>query len=266
MNRKMTPRDRITEILEQKNITQKDLAKRIGISESQVSRILSGETSTISSDTLIALSKEFNVSTDYLLCLTDISTQKNSDISELGLSEVTVRKLVEGSLNNDVLNRLMEHKDFPFLLKLIQIYFCDTAALGMASRNESMDFLIELLTEYGQENPEYKEEIRHDQDVIRTQKMRPHEAETEKIKEVLFRMMKDIKQDFENQIPASPLIMVESMKDMLKTVPRDKRRSTKRDIVNYVSKQMEKQCRNLDSESLELVRDIAERILTLTKQ
>ena len=90
MNRKMTPRDRITEILEQKNITQKDLAKRIGISESQVSRILSGETSTISSDTLIALSKEFNVSTDYLLCLTDISTQKNSDISELGLSEVTV--------------------------------------------------------------------------------------------------------------------------------------------------------------------------------
>ena len=96
--------------------------------------------------------------------------------------------------------------------------------------------------------------------------MRPHEAETEKIKEVLFRMMKDIKQDFENQVPASPLIMVESMKDMLKTVPRDKRRSAKRDIVNYVSRQMEKQCRNLDPEALELVRDIAERILTLTKQ
>lgn len=57
--------------------------------------------------------------------------------------------------------------------------------------------------------------------------MRPHEAETEKIKEVLFRMMKDIKQDFENQIPASPLVMAESMKDMLKTVPRDKHRSTK---------------------------------------
>ena len=70
------------------------------------------------------------------------------------------------------------------------------------------------------------------------------EAE-EKIKEVLFRMMKDIKQDFENQIPTSPLIMVESMKDMLKTVPRDKRRSTKRDIVNYISRQMEKQCKTL---------------------
>ena len=120
------------------------------------------------------------------------------------------------------------------------------------------------MTEYGEGNPEYKDEIRKDQDVVKAQKMRPHEAETEKIKEVLFRMMKDIKQDFENQIPTSPLIMAESMKDMLKNVPRDKRRSTKRDIVNYVSRQMEKQCKALDQEALELVRDIAEQVLKKT--
>ena len=85
MERKATPRDRIIELLEQKDMSQKVLANRIGLSESQVSRIKSGETSTLNSEILIALSKEFNVSTDYLLCLTDISTPKNSDISELGL-------------------------------------------------------------------------------------------------------------------------------------------------------------------------------------
>ena len=265
MARELTPGERIDLLREQKGWKQAELAERIGVHPSQISRIKTGNTASISSDILISLAKEFGVSTDYILGLTPISTPKNSDISELGLSEVAVRKLLEGSLNTDVLNRLMEHKDFPFLLKLIQIYFCDTAALGISSRNESMDFLIELLTEYGEENPEYKDEIRKDQDVVKAQKMRPHEAETEKIKDVLFRMMKDIKQDFENQIPASPLIMAESMKDMLKTVPRDKRRSTKRDIVNYVSRQMEKQCKTLDPEALELVRDIAERILSVTK-
>lgn len=266
MARELTPSERIDLLREQKGLTQAELAERIGVHPSQISRIKTGSTASISSDILIALAKEFGVSTDYILGLTPISAQKNSDISELGLSEAAVRKLLDGSINTDVLNRLMEHKDFPFLLKLIQIYFCDTAALGMTSRNDSMDFLIEVLTEFGQENPEYKEEIYHDQEVIKAQKMRPHEAETEKIKEVLFRMMKDIKQDYENHIPTSPITAVESMKDMLKTVPRDKRRSTKRDIVNYVSKQMEKQCKTLDPEALELVRDIAERILIMAKK
>ena len=262
----MTPGERIVELQEQKGLSQAELANRIGLSASQLSRIESGKTPSISSETLIALSKEFQVSTDYILGLTAISAPKNSDISELGLSEVAVRELLDGFVNTDVLNRLMEHKDFGFLLKLIQIYFCDTAALGMASRNESMDFLIDVLTDFSKENPEYKEEIRRDQDVIKAQKMRPHDVETEKIKEVLFRMMRDIKQDFENKIPTSPIAMVGSMKEMLANVPRDKRRIAKRDIVNYVSRQMEKQCIGLDQGTLELVHDISERLSQMTSR
>ena len=155
MARELTPGERIDLLREQKGWKQAELAERIGVHPSQISRIKTGNTASISSDILIALAKEFGVSADYILGLTPISTPKNSDISELGLSEVAVRKLLDGTINTDVLNRLMEHKDFPFLLKLIQIYFCDTAALGIASRNESMDFLIELLTEYGEEHPEY---------------------------------------------------------------------------------------------------------------
>ena len=134
----------------------------------------------------------------------------------------------------------------------------------MTSRNESMDFLIELLTEYGEEHPEYKEEIRKDQDVVKARKMRPHEAETEKIKEVLFRMMRDIKQDFENSIPTSPITMAGSMKEMLATLPRDKRKIAKQEIINYVSKNLEKQCRDLDPGALELVHDISEKLLKMT--
>ena len=123
-----------------------------------------------------------------------------------------------------------------------------------------------MLTDFGQENTEYKDEVKHDQDVLKAQKMKPHEAETEKIKEVLFRMMRDIKQDIENSIPISPITMTGSMKEMLAAIPRDKRRNAKQEIVNYVSKNLEKQCRNLDPGALELVHDISERILNMTKK
>lgn len=261
--RELTPSERIDQLRDEKGWKQAELAERIGVNPSQISRIISGNTASISSDILIGLAKEFGVSADYILGLTPVRAPKNSDIAELGLSEVAVRKLLDGSINTDILNRLIEHKDFPFLLKLIQIYFCDTAALGMASRNESIDFVIEMLTDFGQENTEYKDEVKHDQDVLKAQKMKPHEAETEKIKEVLFRMMRDIKQDIENSIPISPITMTGSMKEMLAALPRDKRKIAKQEIVNYISKNLEKQCKDLDPGALELVHDIAKRLLAM---
>ena len=45
---------------------QKELAEKIGVSASQLSRIVSGETRTVSSDILIGVAKEFKVSTDYI--------------------------------------------------------------------------------------------------------------------------------------------------------------------------------------------------------
>ena len=175
-----------------------------------------------------------------------------------------MRKLLDGSINTDILNRLMEHSDFPFLLKLIQIYFCDSAALGISSRNESIDFIIGVLTDFSTENPEYKDEVQHDQDVFKAQKMKPHEAENEKIKEVLFRMLREIKQGIENKVPTTPITTAKTTKELLAALPRDKRRIGKHDIVNYVARQMEKQCKSLDREALELVHDISERMLGMS--
>lgn len=52
-------------------VTKSELARRLGISPSQISRIINEETKTISSEILIALAKEFHVSADYILGLTD---------------------------------------------------------------------------------------------------------------------------------------------------------------------------------------------------
>ena len=62
-----TPGERIVKLCEKQQISQRELARRIGVTSSQISRILKGETKTINSDMLMALAQEFGVSTDYIL-------------------------------------------------------------------------------------------------------------------------------------------------------------------------------------------------------
>ena len=108
--------------------------------------------------------------------------------------------------------------------------------MGISSRNESIDFIIGVLNEFSAENPEYKDEVQHDQDVFKAQKMKPHEAENEKIKEVLFRMLRDIKQGIENKVPTTPIMMAGTMKEMLASLPREvRRKATKADIVKLTT-------------------------------
>ena len=67
-----TPGQRISDLCNETHIKQKELAEKIGVSASQLSRIASGETKTVSSDILIGVAKEFKVPTDYILGLSNI--------------------------------------------------------------------------------------------------------------------------------------------------------------------------------------------------
>lgn len=85
MAERETPGQRIRNLREAAFITQKDFAERIGVAPSQLSRIESGETKTISSDILIAIATEFDVSTDYLLGLSTFQKPRNVDVTMTGL-------------------------------------------------------------------------------------------------------------------------------------------------------------------------------------
>ena len=88
-----TPGQRISDLCNGNHITQKELAEKIGVSASQLSRIVSGETRTVSSDILIGVAKEFKVSTDYILGLSTVSVRKSYDISELGLVHLNTHQM-----------------------------------------------------------------------------------------------------------------------------------------------------------------------------
>ena len=84
----------------------------------------------------------------------------------------------------EILNRLLEHKNFPRLISLIQIYFQDTAARGVMARNKVIEMATSSLSDLMKDRPEYRAEARQDIQFMNAQKLGEHEAEIEKINDV----------------------------------------------------------------------------------
>mgnify|MGYP000691882658 CR=1 FL=1 len=80
------------------------------MTHSQISHIESGETKNPNISIVIDAARFFHVSTDYLLGITQITTPKSYDISELGLSEEPVKRLITGRIDINILNCLLEHE------------------------------------------------------------------------------------------------------------------------------------------------------------
>ena len=215
MAERETPGQRIRNLREAAFITQKDFAERIGVAPSQLSRIESGETKTISSDILIAIATEFDVSTDYLLGLSTFQKPRNVDVTMTGLSEVAFNRMVNGEMDMDVLNRLIEHKHFPQLIKIIRIYFADELEYGIQSRNMMLDVLSDTIMEFPTTSEKAEKAKREDVMLFKSQKFAPHEADFERIKNVFLSILKDIKKDMDEKEPTSPPVQMEFLKKLM---------------------------------------------------
>lgn len=191
--------ERIEELRKGRKITQEELAKRIGISKSQLSRIENGDTKTLSSNLLIRLADEFDVSTDYILGRSNVQSRRNYDVSSLGLSEKAIQQLVTKRVNVQVVNCLLEHKTFPYLTRLIYTYFADITARGIQSSNDVLQFGYNLLSNMELADPKQKAERNRDLMAIRSQMHKPNDADLEEIKKVFLSILKDVKKDLNEQ-------------------------------------------------------------------
>ena len=199
--------------------SQKELADKIFVAHSQISRLESGETTNIGSSLLVSLSKIFQVSTDYLLGLTPVSSQKNYDISQLGLSEEVIRRLLSRRINPDVVNRLLEHNQFPSLCVLIQNYFYDIAANGIMSRNAVIDLAIEPLLALKESNPPNKSALTEQINALKASKIQKNEADIEKIKNLLLKILRDIKAEMAEQQLLGPVATAEAVDGIRAALP-----------------------------------------------
>ena len=200
-------------------LSKAQLSERTGIGTSQLSRIENEKITHISSDILIKLAKEFNVSVDYILGLTTIRTTRNYDISQLGLSEKAVKALISKNIDVDILNQILEHKNFPYMISMIKSYFDNSISYGIMARNEIINFATSTLAAFARDNPEHKKEAKQDIMFLNSQKLGEHEAELEKIKNTFMAILRDIQKNIENNSEKPTAITAEQLEQMKSELP-----------------------------------------------
>ena len=139
-----TVRERLADLMKYHKVSQTDLALKIGCGDSLLSRFLTGKTDKIGDENIIRIARVFNVSTDFLLGVTNVPDRKNYEIDELGLSAQAARNLYTGKVNTQVVNRLLESPRFAELTYILEQYFDDTLAAGYAAQNQMYATLSSL--------------------------------------------------------------------------------------------------------------------------
>ncbi|MBR4425810.1 MAG: helix-turn-helix transcriptional regulator [Oscillospiraceae bacterium] len=188
---------RIYHLRDYRCMTNRELAGRIGISESQLSRIERGKTATVSSDILTGLSREFKVSADYILGLSP--TKENSHVlSELRLSEAACEKLVRREIDGETLSRLMEQKEFESVVRLSRAYFTDVYAEGTAYRNTILEVGASFLRDHAAET-DHAEAVRVKAGDVVHAKTRDHEIEFTQIQRLMKKALAGAKAQYEQE-------------------------------------------------------------------
>ena len=227
---------RITELREEHDWKKTELARRLGISHSQVSRIESGETGTLSSDILIRLAEVFDVSADYLLGLTDVWTKKNLDVVQMNISEDAAIQLASGKLDLEMLSRLLEHKEFAKVLLLMRAYLDNSLEIGNMARNEMIDFMTDMADEWSVSRPKKQQEVQKDMLQLSAQKLCTHEAELEKIKNLFMKILRDVKKMDHRELPKQTMTasMLNAFREKIRMKWRRREKIEKEDVIFIV--------------------------------
>ena len=251
---------RLSNLRKDHDLSQKQLADQLHVTHSQISRIESGETKNPNISIVIDAARFFHVSTDYLLGITQITSPKSYDISELGLSEEAVTRLITRRIDVDILNRLLEHENFPKLCIMIRNYFDDTIAEGIMARNKVIDFAVNQLTDLMTAEPSKRKEIIKDKQFLSSQKLGANEADIEKIKIQFMAIVRDIKSGMQKKEPTKTVATAEAVQMIRDALP-DKPASdiTSTDVANAVAFYMG-QTTNLTDEGLAMVQNLAKYI------
>ena len=172
-------RERIQDLLREKNMSQAELAEKIGLSESALSRYLRGHTDKLSTDNIVAIARVFNVTTDFLLCLTDIPFTTNYDIEKLGLTVSAAKNLLERKVNPNIISTLLEMQEFIVLTQKLDQIRTGTMAAGIASMKAVFKQAQDLLLEATQDSRENRLAIREAiKDIQSLQPVSVYEADT----------------------------------------------------------------------------------------
>ena len=196
-------RERIQDLLRERGMSQAQLAEKIGLSESSLSRYLSGQTDKLSTDNIVAIARVFGVTTDFLLCLTDIPFTTNYDIEKLGLTAKAAEKLLKRKVNPETVSHLIETQAFNLLIQEFDKALRGTYDAGYMYMTEMLGSARSLLTEHVRENPEDRQAAKKTIEEIRALQAMPRQIQTVGIEDAMRQIVAEFRKGTEAYLAES---------------------------------------------------------------
>ena len=215
-NQQTTHGERIEEIRKDRKLSQRELAAQAGISYDALRRVENGETNTINSDMLIRLAEYFGVSTDYLLGLSDIRERRNYAVSDLGLSEGAVKRLVSRKIDPDSLSLFLENDRFAALTQLAKTYLLQRTLNGMLGMNAIMDYAIEGMKNASVTDPEARRERFRHITALQGMKSQGNNAGRDQMERLFSQMLTEIEKTLDVRNKLQPTANDEMVLGMLR--------------------------------------------------
>ena len=150
MHTKLTIPERLKDLrVSEKRMSLQELSDATGIPSSTLGNYEKDENVDISLGNLLTLADFYHVSTDYLLCRTELREHTNKSVSDLHLNDDAVQILTDKKYNPRLLSELLTHENFKEFMTDLEIYIDGFNDKGIQIANAFLDVMRCKLTELG---------------------------------------------------------------------------------------------------------------------
>ena len=126
-----------------------ELSDATGIPSSTLGNYEKDENVDMSLGNLLTLADFYQVSTDYLLCRTELREHTNKSVSDLHLNDDAVQILTDEKYNPRLLSELLSHESFHKFMTDLEIYIDGFNDKGIQIANAFLDVMRYKLNELG---------------------------------------------------------------------------------------------------------------------
>ena len=150
MHTKLTIPERLKDLrVSEKRMSLQELSDATDIPSSTLGNYEKDENIDMSLGNLITLANFYNVSTDYLLCRTELRKHKNQSVSDLHLNDDAIQLLTDKKYNPRLLSELLTHENFKKFMTDLEIYIDGFNDKGIQIANAFLDVMRCKLTDLG---------------------------------------------------------------------------------------------------------------------
>ena len=199
MKTQISIQERLKDLRVEKGLTLEQLSQQTKIPASTLGSYESDDYKEIPHRNIIDLAKFYEVSTDYLLGLTENRQHDNISISDLHLSDAALSLLNDQKLNTLLLSELITHEQFRKLMIDLEIYVDSLADMQVKSLNFVVDIGRKILLK--RHNPdEYNLQL----NTLNMQHLELNEYFSHVIDDDMHTIIKDIRDAHKGDIDSAP--------------------------------------------------------------